>query len=90
MTVNLSGKTEAYVQELMRGGRYESAEQVVDSLILKQRADDLHDTEFPPLAPEQIEAELLPGVRSPHRPWEPGEFRKLAERLIVEHAGQGP
>ena len=88
MTVNLSVKAEAYVQELMRDGRYDSAEQVVDSLILKQRADDRYDAEFPPLTPEQIEAELLKGVRSPHRPWEPGEFRKLAERLIVEHAGQ--
>ena len=88
MTVNLSVKAEAYVQELMRDGRYDSAEQAVDSLILKQRADDRYDAEFPPLTPEQIEAELLKGVRSPHRPWEPGEFRKLAERLIVEHAGQ--
>ena len=88
MTVNLSVKAEAYVQELMRDGSYESAEQVVDSLILKQRADDLHDAEFPPPTPEQIEAELLKGVRSPHRPWESGEFGKLAGRLIVEHAGE--
>ena len=88
MTVNLSVKAEAYVQELMRDGRYDSAEQVVDLLILKQRADDRYDVEFSPLTPEQAEVELLKGVRSPHRPWEPGEFRKLAERLIVEHAGQ--
>lgn len=88
MTVNLSIKAEAYVQELMRDGRYDSAEQVVDLLILKQRADDRYDAEFSPLTPEQLEAELLKGVRSPHRPWEPGEFRKLAERLIVEHAGE--
>ena len=88
MTVNLSVKAEAYVQELMRDGRYGNAEQVVDLLILKQRADDRYDAEFPPLTPEQLEAELLKGVRSPHRPWEPGEFHKLAERLIVENAGQ--
>ena len=88
MTVNLSVKAEAYVQELMRDGHYGSAEQVVDLLILKQRADDRYDAEFPPLTPEQLEAELLKGVRSPHRPWEPGEFRKLAGRLIVEQAGQ--
>ena len=68
MTVKLSVRAEAYVQELLR--------------------DDRYDAEFPPLAPEQLEAELLKGVRSPHRPWEPGEFRKLAERLIVEQAGQ--
>ena len=88
MTVNLSVKAEAYVQELMRDGQYGSAEQVVDLLILKQRADDRYDAEFSPLTPEQLEAELLKGVRSPHRPWEPGEFRKLAARLIVENAGQ--
>ena len=88
MTVNLSVKAEAYVQELMRDGHYGSAEQVVDLLILKQRADDRYDAEFSPLTPEQLEAELLKGVRSPHRPWEPGEFRKLAGRLIVENAGQ--
>ena len=88
MTVNLSVEAEAYVQELMRDGRYGSAEQVVDLLILKQRADDRYDAEFSPLTPEQLEAELLKGVRSPHRPWERGEFRKLAERLIVENAGQ--
>ena len=88
MTVKLSDKAEAYVQELMREGRYETAEQVVDLLILKQRADDRYDAEFPPLAPEQLEAELLKGVRSPHRPWESGEFRQLAERLMGEQAGQ--
>ena len=88
MTVKLSVKAEEYVQELMRDGRYGNAEQVVDLLILKQRADDLYDAEFAPLAPEQLEAELLKGVRSPHRPWEPGEFRKLAGRLTAEHAGE--
>ena len=88
MTVKLSDKAEAYVQELMCDGRHGSAEQVVDLLILKQRADDRYDAEFPRLAPEQLEAELLKGVRSPHRPYVPGEFRKLAERLIAEQAGQ--
>jgi len=39
-------------------------------------------------SPEKLEAELLKGVRSPHRRCEPGEFRKLAERSIVEQAGQ--
>lgn len=88
MTVKLSVKAEAYVQELLRDGRYGNAEQVVDLLILKQLADDRSDAEFPPLTLEQLEGELLRGVRSPHRPWEPGEFRKLADRLIVEQAGQ--
>ena len=88
MTVKLSDKAEAYVQEIMSAGRYGNAEQVVDLLILKQRADDRYDAEFPALSPEQLEAELLKGVRSPHRAWVPGEFRKLAERLIVEQAGQ--
>jgi hypothetical protein len=88
MTVKLSSTAEAYVQELMRDGSHGNAEQVVDFLILKQRADDRQDAAFPPLAPEQLEAELLKGVRSPHRPYVPGEFRKLAERLIAERAGQ--
>ena len=88
MTVKLCNSAEAYVQELMRDGSCGNAEQVVDLLILKQRADDRHDAAFPPLEPEQLEAELLKGVRSPHRPWVPGEFRKLAERLITEQAGQ--
>ena len=88
MTVKLSDRAEAYVQELMRDGCHGNAEQVVDLLILKQRADDRCDAENPPLAPEQLEAELLKGVRSPHRPWVPGEFRKLAERLIAEHTGE--
>ena len=77
MTVKLCNTAEAYVQELMRDGSCGNAEQVVDLLILKQRADDRHDAAFPPLEPEQLEAELLPG-----------EFRKLAERLITEQAGQ--
>jgi hypothetical protein len=88
MTVQLSGQAEAYVQELLLDGCYENAEQVVDLLILKRRADDRFDAEFSPPAPEQLEGELLKGVRSPHRPWQPGEFRKLAERLIAEHAGE--
>jgi hypothetical protein len=88
MTVQLSGPAEAYVQELLREGPYEDAEQVVELLILKRRADDRFDAEFSSPAPEQLEQELLKGVRSPHRPWEPGEFRKLAEQLIAEHAGE--
>jgi hypothetical protein len=80
MTVHLSGQAEEYVQELLRAGRYENAEQAVDLLILKQRADDRFDVEFPALAPEQLEVELLKGVRSPHRAWEPGEFRRLVSR----------
>ena len=88
MTVKLSEKAEAYVQELVRDGGYGSAEQVVDLLILKQRADDRYDAEFPPLTAEQFKAELLKGVRSPHRPYVPGEFRRLAERLIAGHAAE--
>lgn len=88
MTVQLSGQAEAYVQELLLDGRYQNAEQVVDLLILKRRAHERFDAEFSPLAPEQFEGELLKGVRSPHRPWEPGEFRQLAERLIAEHGGK--
>ena len=88
MTVKLSGKAEAYVQELLHEGSYENAEQVVDLLILKQRADDRYDSEFPPLAQAQIEEQLLKGVRSPHRAWEPGEYRKLAEQIIAERAGE--
>jgi len=45
----------------MRDGSHGNAEQVVDFLILKQRADDRHAAAFPPLAPEQLEAELLKG-----------------------------
>lgn len=88
MTVKLSEKAEAYVQELVRDGGYGSAEQVVDLLILKQRADDRYDAEFPPLTAEQLKAELLKGVRSHHRPYVPGEFRRLAERLTAGHAAE--
>jgi hypothetical protein len=88
MTVQLSGNAEAYVQELLREGSYESAEEVVDLLILKRRADDRFDTEFPPLAPEHLEEELLKGVRCTHAPWQPGEFRKIAERLISDNQGE--
>jgi hypothetical protein len=88
MTVQLSGHAEAYVQELLREGGYENAQQVVDLLILQRRADDRFDAEFPPMAPERLEQELLKGVRSPHEAWQPGEFRKLAARLIADDQGE--
>jgi hypothetical protein len=88
MTVKISGEAEAYVEELLRAGGYQNAEQVLELLILMRRADDRFDAEYPPVAAAQLEQELLKGVRSAHRPSVPGEFRKLAERLIAEHAGE--
>lgn len=88
MTIQLSSQAEAYVQELLRDGGYSNAEQVVDLLILKRRADDRFDAEFAPTPPGQLQEELLKGVRSPHRPWVPGEFRRLADKLIAEEDGE--
>lgn len=72
MAGNLSDEAQAYAQRLMR----------------ERRAEDLFESECSDVMVEQFEAELLSGVRSPHCPWEPGEFAKLAERLIGEHVGR--
>ena len=84
MTVTLSKDAESYVTEVM--GRLSAglADEVVSWLILKQRADDAYDLENPPQTEAEVVQELLAGVRAPHRPYEPGEFRRQAERLTAE------
>jgi hypothetical protein len=87
MTVTLSKEAETYVAEVMKTWNTGQPDEVVSSLILKQRADDAYDREHPPLTESQLVQELLEGVRAPHRPYEPGEFRRLAERLVAEREG---
>lgn len=84
MTVTLTKEAETYVTEVMQAWSTGQPAEVVSWLILKQRADETYDREHPPLTEDQLVHELLEGVRAPHRPYEPGEFRRLAERLIAE------
>ena len=84
MIVTLSGEAERYVTEVMGHLPSGGVDEVVNWLILKQRADDASDRENPPPTEAELVEELLRGVRSPHRPYEPGEFSRQAERLITE------
>ena len=84
MIVTLSKEAENYVTEVMSQSSTEPADEVVNWLILKQRADAAYDLEYPPHTEARLVQELLEGVRAPHRTYEPGEFRRNAERLIAE------
>jgi hypothetical protein len=84
MTVTLSREAESYVTEMMKRWRTAQPDEVASCLILKQRADDAYDREHPQMTEDQLVQELLAGVRAAHRPYEAGEFRRLAERLIGE------
>jgi hypothetical protein len=88
MTIALSKEAESYVTEVMSQLRAERADEVVNWLLLKQRADDAYDAQHPPRGEETFVRELLEAVRAPHRPYEPGEFRRRAERLITERGSR--
>ena len=82
--VTLTKEAEGYVCEVMNQLSAGKADEIVSFLILKQRADDAFDLRHPARTEDQLVGELLQGVRAPHRPWQPGEFRRQAERLVAE------
>lgn len=84
MTIVLSAEAQSYVTELMARLRAQRPDEIVNWLLLKQRADEAYDLQFPPRAEDALADELLQAVRAPHRPYEPGEFRRRAERLVSE------
>ena len=84
MIVTLSNEAESYVTKVMGQLSAGPADAVVNLLILKQRADEAYDIDYPPHTEAGLVQELLEGVRASHRTYEPGEFRRNAERLIAE------
>ncbi len=84
MIVTLSNEAESYVTKVMSQLSAGPADEIVNWLILKQRADDDYDHEYPPHTEAGFVQELLEAVRAPHRTYEAGEFRRNAERLIAE------
>ncbi len=88
MTIALSKEAESYVTEVMGQLRAERADEVVNCLLLKQRADDSYDLHHPPQSEEMFVGELLEAVRAPHRPYEPGEFRRRAQQRVRESESQ--
>jgi len=77
MTVTLSKELEAEVKERMAALGLREPEEVIEVALRRWAGDDLVAN----LDPKWLEAELLEGVRSPHRPWEAAEFETLRERL---------
>ena len=61
MTVTLTKELETLVRQKVRSGRYADASDVVRDALRRMEEED---SESPAL-----EAALLEGVRSPHRPW---------------------
>ena len=88
MTDALSKDAESYVTEVMGQLSAERADEVVNWLLLKQRADDTYDLRHPPQSEEALVGELLEAVRAPHRPYEPGEFRRRAQQRVTERESQ--
>lgn len=84
MNVTLTKEAEGYVCEVMNQLSAGQADEVVNFLILKQRADDAFDLRHPPRTEDELVGELLRGVRAHHRPWRPGEFRQQGERMVAE------
>jgi hypothetical protein len=85
MTINLSGKAEQYVRELLDAGGFSGPDQVVDLLILKERADADRERTFPPLSETQLEVALLKAVRSPRREYTDEDFDQLRARLGAKY-----
>ena len=88
MTVALSKDAESYVTEVMGQLSAERADEVVNWLLLKQRADDAYDLQHSPPSGESLVHELLEAVRAPHRPYEPAEFRRRAQQCVTERGSQ--
>lgn len=88
MTIALSQEAESYVTEVMGQLSAERADEVVNWLLLKQRADDAYDLQHSPLSEETLVHELLEAVRAPHRPYEPGDFRRRAQQRVTERKSQ--
>ena len=84
MIVTLSNEAESYVEKVMSQLSAGPADEVVNWLLLKQRADDAYDLDYPPPTEAGLVQKLLEAVRAPHRTYEPGEFRRNAEQLIAE------
>jgi len=88
MTVALSKEAESYVAEVMGKLSAQHPEEIVNWLLLKQRADDAFELQHSPQSEETLVQELIEAVRAPHRPYEPGEFRRRAQRLVSDHESQ--
>ena len=73
MTVTLSKEAESYVCQLSAG----PADEVVNWLILKQRADAAYDFEYPPHTEAGLVQEILEGVRASHRTLNPANFAAM-------------
>ena len=84
MIVTLSNEAESYVAKMMSQLSAGPADEVANWLILKQRAANAYDIEYPPPTEAGLVQKLLEAVRAPHRTYEPGEFQRNAERLIAE------
>ena len=84
MTVTLSKELEAVVKERMAALGFHEPEEVIEVALRRWAGDDM----VAELDPDWLEAELLKGVRSPHRPWDAAEFDALRERLRVKYGAK--
>ena len=84
MTVTLSKELEAEVQERMTSLGFTQPEEVIEIALRRWAGDEM----VAALDPEWLQAELLKGVQSPHRPWDAAEFEALRERLRTQYGGQ--
>ena len=84
MTVTLSKELEAEVKERMAAFGFSQPEEVIEAALRRWAGDEMVEG----LDPEWLEAELLKGVQSPHRPWDAAEFEALRERLRTKYGAK--
>jgi antitoxin ParD1/3/4 len=72
MEITLTKKQESFIAEQVRSGRYASADDLLrDALQALQQLEAIESPEW--------EAELLAGVRSPHRPYGPDVLQRVRD-----------
>jgi hypothetical protein len=85
MTITLSEGAEQYVRELMEAGGFSGPDEIVDLLILKERADVDQEHESPSLSGNQLEAALRKAVASPRREYTDRDFEELSARIRAKY-----
>lgn len=71
---------EAFIRDLVKGGRYASASEVIrDALRLMEEREATREAEL-----EALRLEIAEGLRGPFEPWDPEAIKREGRRILAE------
>jgi Arc/MetJ-type ribon-helix-helix transcriptional regulator len=80
MNIALTEQSESFVLKKLGAGEFASAEAVVERALDAWQAREM----FSSIDDDALKKSLLEAVRSPLRPYRPGQFVEMVEKLIAE------